>query len=131
MRNLVFLLVLVMLAATAHPVHAQVAGFDCDRARTPTEQAICHTPSLGKKDVQMATYFHILQNLNPAQGLAYRDFFQSVKDQQMDWVRIDRARCEASIHCLEIVYDERLAALEAILMKNGQLSFARRCATWY
>jgi uncharacterized protein len=109
-------------------LHAQEASFDCAKAATAAETAICRSPSLGGKDIRMATLFHILQSLTPGvAGMAYREFFDQQRREQAAWLQNDRASCGASTTCLTAVYDRRTATLERVLLKNAQLTYGRRC----
>jgi uncharacterized protein len=46
-------LVLLLLASGA----AQAASFDCDKAKTPQEKAICASPGLSQADENMAAAY--------------------------------------------------------------------------
>jgi uncharacterized protein len=108
--------------------HAQVASFDCTKAGTATEHAICATPSLGKKDIVLATYYDLLLNLPPAVGgMAYREFDDQIRDSQRTWVKSQRDPCQGNAGCLQRVYDERLAKMRKLLNDNAAMTFGRRC----
>jgi hypothetical protein len=108
--------------------HAQVASFDCAKAATPTEHAICSTPSLGAKDVRMATYYEVLQHASPAvSGMAYREFRDNIHDEQTNWLKRQRDVCKRDASCLEQTYDQRIKALRDTLMKNVAVTYGRMC----
>lgn len=109
-------------------VHAQVSSFDCTKAATPTERTICSTPALGAKDIRMATYYQILQNVSPAvSGMAYREFRGGIHDAQTAWMKRQRDVCKEDVACLEQAYDRRIKALHDTLMKNVGITYGRMC----
>lgn len=75
-------------------------SFDCSKAATATEHAICGSNELGAKDRLMSNlYFFILDFDNPkVQVTKLREF-------QADWLR-RRNSCAANERCLHGVYDE-------------------------
>lgn len=109
-------------------VHAQVASFDCAKAETPTEKTICNTPSLGVKDVRMATYYQVIQETRPAvSGMVFREFRGDQQQRQAAWLKTRRNACGDRVDCLERAYDERLAALKDVMQKNLGLTYGRMC----
>jgi uncharacterized protein len=107
------------------PVAAQVASYDCDKAVTPTERAICASPSLGRKDVIVASYYDLLLHLKPAvPGMAYREFNDALRDQQRQFLSM-RDACGAKTSCLEQRYDERIAALRETADRYAAVVFDR------
>lgn len=107
------------------PVAAQVASYDCGKAATATEHAICASPSLGRKDVVVATYYDVLLQLKPAiPGMAYREFDDRLRDEQRQFLATRNA-CGAHTDCLEQSYDERLATLRKMLDRYGAVVFDR------
>ena len=121
-----FLVAGALLAASAG-LHAQVASFDCGKAATPTEHAICASPQLGRKDVIAATYYQLLLRLKPAvAGMAYREFYDNLRTQQAQWLRHDRDACGADTACLGRSYDQRIAALLKTYDDNAGLTFGQK-----
>lgn len=109
-------------------VYAQVASFDCKRASTATERAICKTPALGVKDLKMAAYYQILQEAHPAVGgMAYRKFRDNINSEQSKWITSERDICRSSIDCLTRAYDNRIKALHETLHANVALTYGRSC----
>jgi uncharacterized protein len=107
------------------PAAAQVAGYDCAIAATATEHAICASPSLGRKDVIVATYYDLLLHLKPAvAGMAYREFDDQLRDEQRQFLAARNA-CGANTSCLEKSYDDRLAALRKTADRNAGLVLDR------
>ena len=73
---------LVSAAVLAAPGQADAASFDCSRARTASEQAICGNRSLEDRDVKMATLYSVVRQFQGGMGYtwenrvsrAYRDY---------------------------------------------------------
>jgi uncharacterized protein len=107
------------------PAAAQVASYDCANATAATERAICASPSLGRKDVIVATYYDLLLNLKPATaGMAYREFDDRLRDEQRQFL-VTRNACGANTNCLEKSYDVRLAVLRKTVDRNAAVVFDR------
>jgi uncharacterized protein len=87
---------------------AQAASFDCNRARTADEKAICADRVLNDKDVRMALLFDITQRLVP---MGSRD---AIRDSQKVWLA-QRRTCGARVSCLSLAYDRRIAALNRVM----------------
>jgi uncharacterized protein len=107
------------------PAAAQVASYDCAKADTATEHVICASPSLGRKDVIVATYYDVLLHLKPATaGMAYREFDDMLRDQQRKFL-VARDACGANTACLAQRYDERMTALRTTADRYGAVVFDR------
>lgn len=114
----------LLLMATGS--QAQVASFDCAKASTPTERAVCTSPVLGRKDVEVTTYYELLLRLKPAaSGMAYREFDDEVRDGQRQWLHKERDACAGDTRCLERAYDARKNALLKLFDANAALTFGR------
>jgi uncharacterized protein len=102
MRRLipVFALGLVCVAGSA-----SAASFNCAKARTADEKAICAERSLNDKDVRMNELYGINKRTLAMGGRG------ALMDQQQDWLR-NRKTCGANKACLNRTYDRRLAELE-------------------
>jgi uncharacterized protein len=117
------------VAAMPLPCSAQVASFDCAKAASPAEAAICREPSLGAKDLRMAAYYQVLEDAAPAwAGMAYREFRDGERQRQADWLTKERDACEGALACLQQAYDRRIAELMSTIAKNLGLTMAG-CAT--
>ena len=82
-------------------------GFDCRKASTPTEYAICNSPSLWAADnANAAIYFWMMENVD----LATQKKLRAV---QRDWLGY-RNSCGGNVDCLNEVYGTRLKELSAI-----------------
>ncbi|RYF95462.1 MAG: hypothetical protein EON95_01480 [Caulobacteraceae bacterium] len=96
------------VAVLALPTAASAASFDCRRAATGTERAICATTSLNDRDVQMAQLYGIVRKLVP---MGTRG---AIMDRQSVWIR-ERNRCGADRACIGKSYDRRIAELYRVL----------------
>lgn len=83
------------------------ASFDCQKATTTDEKAICANRTLNDKDVEMATTYRLLT------GLFAMGARGAMQDQQRQWLT-SRHQCGADVPCLNRRYDERLRQLDAI-----------------
>lgn len=99
-------LMLTALALTfALPAVASAASFDCARARTPDEKAICSNTALNDKDVKMSVLYDINKRTLAMGGRG------ALMDSQQAWLR-DRRQCGANRACLNRSYDRRLDDLD-------------------
>jgi uncharacterized protein len=106
MNRLPGLAAAALLAAAFLPQAAEAASFDCAKARTPDEIAICGNQTLGERDVEMATLYKVLTHLLAMGGRG------AVQDDQAEWLKA-RGECGADVACLTERYDERIRALNA------------------
>lgn len=74
------------------------ASFNCSKARTLVETAVCTTPSLSAKDDRLDERYQPLKD---------RKIFRELEKQ---WLREVRNRCESAA-CLEEAYDQQIARL--------------------
>lgn len=82
------------------------ASFDCNRASTATEKAICASTSTGQLDERLAeTYRTALSVLPEAQA--------ALREEQRAWLRSRDALCGGDNPCLDRSYHERIRLLEA------------------
>lgn len=101
-------LLLLALAAITTPAHA--ASFDCARAATVTEKAICATPALSQLDERaIAAYDQASQSLALSDHAADPAADLMLKGHQ-DWTAA-RNRCAGASNCLLQQYLRRLAVL--------------------
>ncbi len=95
-----------------HPVDCDASpsgqgpSFDCTKAHSGVEIAICRSPILACLDAQLATTYKD----------AFTRFAYALKDaekyKQLAWLS-ERGRCEGNEGCLEKMYRQRLAELSA------------------
>ena len=90
-----------LLALALHAPVASSAGFDCSKARTILETAICDTPTLSAKDDQLNALYNPLK--------AQKVF----RELETDWLRNVRNVCKTP-DCLEAAYDRQIRRLTAL-----------------
>lgn len=87
---------------------AQAASFDCQKAHTPTEHAVCSHRALNDADVKMAATYGIVKRLMP---MGTRG---EIQDQQVKWLQL-RDQCRDNASCLSDVYRMRQQKLDLYL----------------
>ena len=99
------LLITALALTFAVPAVASAASFDCARARSPDEKAICANTVLNDKDVKMSVLYDINRKTLAMGGRG------ALMDAQQQWLR-DRRTCGANRACLNRSYDKRLDELD-------------------
>ena len=94
-----------LVCGLAWSMHAQAASFNCDKAKTTPEHAICEYRQINDADVKMATTYTILKRLVP---MGTRGMIQ---DEQVKWLQL-RDQCGDSSRCLSEVYKMRQQKLD-------------------
>ncbi|MGV3549081.1 lysozyme inhibitor LprI family protein [Rhizobium sp.] len=84
---------------------ATAASFDCDKASTPDEKAICDTRNLNDADVRMSTMFDLATRMA---AMGERDDLRAA---QTRWLET-RAKCNGDLACLKGAYDQRISELD-------------------
>lgn len=95
---------LPLLCASLLPLTAQAASYDCTRASTPAEIAVCANPELNQLDEELAVLYRSLLNDLPARQA------DRVQQDQRSWLKA-RNSCGAEVRCLKARYQERIARL--------------------
>ncbi len=99
----------VVMAVVASAGAAQAASFDCCKARTADEVAVCADPLLSELDEIMADFYWRLRrytrNFDNAMGLQAQ-----LVDEARDFLR-RRADCGGDPDCLEQAYRTRILEL--------------------
>lgn len=106
--------------------NADAASFDCAKAKSAEEKAICADPKLSALDEQLgAAYRAALKILSPQGQMA-------VRDGQRQWIKYGRDVCvkqRAELPklstCLTDLYSARLDALKNVTQKIGPFIFSR------
>lgn len=103
LTSTVFILVSSLLLHT----NANSASFNCAKAKSKVEKAICGDNDLSKLDEQLSTAYKASLRLHPLPDY--------VKSRQRDWVSLNQY-CDSSnlIVCLKKNYQERIAHLTGI-----------------
>ncbi|WP_374574620.1 lysozyme inhibitor LprI family protein [Acinetobacter sp.] len=84
---------------------AQAASFDCAKAQTLTEHAVCGQRALNDADVKMAVTYGIIKRLVP---MGTRG---EIQEQQLKWLQL-RDQCRDNFSCLSDVYRMRQQKLD-------------------
>ena len=104
-----FGLFLVLTALLFAPQGAQAQSFDCQKAATPTEHAICDSRSLSNLDMKMGTLYGVVQKLPMLMG---------ARGNQTDAAHAfltKRDACGSNVSCLTEAYQSRNKALETTI----------------
>ena len=97
-------LLLALLCAGLLPMSAHTASYDCTRADTAAEIAVCDNPALNRLDEDLAVeYRSLLRRLPPRRA-------EMVRQDQRSWI-VARDSCRADVRCLRARYQERSARL--------------------
>ena len=113
---------LVLLASLALASVASAASFDCAKAGTPTEKAICKDPAVSRLDEDVAAAFKTAQGLWPA-----GNWSAYIRNEQREWLKDRNAICKADLACLKQDYQRRLSFLTHPSLKWMGRYVAGRC----
>lgn len=102
--------ILVSVLIFGATMTAQTQSFDCSKAQSDTEWAICNTPELEKMDQEAVAIYQT--HMNPKNPEIYRAKTQKM---QISWLHNSRDQCEGNVDCLIKSYNKIKHAL-------GQLS---------
>jgi uncharacterized protein len=116
----------ILLLSASVAVHA--ASFDCAKARTPQEKAICASPELSKADDEMAAGYRRAFDAIPAE---MRDL---VRGDQREWLGLLPKYCPAARRdrdqtlgqCLLVQYQPRIKELQDLVQHKGGVTFVQR-----
>ena len=130
MFRLALLPILALLAGMSQP--AAAASFDCAKAATPFEHAICDNPELSRADERLAKSFAT------AIGGLSDTALAEVRGDQRAWLDFAQKACspdakpmtrgnygEEGVRCLSNVFRTRSNALETSRMINGMRFYPR------
>ncbi len=95
---------LALFCASLLPLSAHAASYDCTRADTAAEIAVCSNPSLNRLDEELAVEYRSLLNRLPPRKA------EMVRQDQRSWLSA-RDTCGADVRCLRARYQERSARL--------------------
>lgn len=84
---------------------SSAASFNCQRAVSKTEHAVCEHRLLNDADVQMVTTYNIVRRLVP---MGNRSMIQT---EQVKWLNL-RNQCQDSFECLKNIYQMRQQRLD-------------------
>ena len=100
MRLRILGLLVLFVVSSAH-----AASFDCAKARSADEKAICAHRPLNDLDVRMSTLYDVDRRLLAMGGRG------ALQDAQQVWLT-QRHRCGANVACLTRSYTQRIAELQ-------------------
>jgi uncharacterized protein len=110
-------------------VLAQAASFDCTKATTAQEKAICGAPDLSAADDQMAAAYKAwLAAAQPA-------WAAGIRQNQLAWLRTRDANCPAGndsipiATCLSSMYKERIEELQQMVQHFAGITFVSQAIT--
>jgi len=86
---------------------SQAASFNCAKATTPDEIAICQDPELSERDTEMAALWFAYNKVPMLMGAN-----AARRDGAADFLRL-RTACGGDTACLGRVYEARIKALRA------------------
>jgi uncharacterized protein len=119
-----FLVPCVVVAVAGWGLTAQAASFDCSKAATPREKAVCASPALGAVDEKLAaTYKAALaeQSTEAAEGTRHA---------QREWLKSLDRKCAPGgpdySDCLAAAYAMRLRELQQMPHRVGRVMFTWR-----
>jgi uncharacterized protein len=113
-----------LLCALAH-----AASFDCAKAKTAQEKAICGTPALSVADDQMAAAYKAWL------AAAQPDWAAGIRQDQIVWLRFRDASCPAAdaaadlAACLNDIYKERINDLQGMVQHIAGVTFVSQAIT--
>ncbi len=108
-----FARVLSVMALGAFSVSSEAASFDCQKASTFVEKAVCQDPVLSALDEKLSSAFDfaLSNSSNP----------KALKKQEMNWLKTKRNTCQNNA-CLEKVYSQRIVELSQTDSSNVGIS---------
>jgi uncharacterized protein len=115
---------LFLLCALAH-----AASFDCTKAKTAQEKAICGTPALSAADDQMAAAYRAWL------AAAQTDWAAGIRENQIVWLRTRDENCPAGdasdpvASCLSNIYKLRVAELQQMVQHFAGVTFVSQAIT--
>ena len=114
----IFAICAVLLIETGS-TSAMATSFDCSKAKSPTEKAICNVASLSDLDTYLDRYYVVALE-------ALKDGASCLKQDQRRWVKSVRNACGKDVACLTNAHLARLAVLDGLqpgasALKNVEL----------
>lgn len=103
---------------------AHAASFNCAKARTPQEKAVCDSPELSEFDDEMAAAYKTVLAEAPS------DFIAEIRDGQRTWLRKLAIACNTKhpaygtlTSCLGTEYASRIKALRNLILHEAGVTF--------
>jgi uncharacterized protein len=107
----------------------RAASFDCTKARTAQEKAICGTPALSAADDQMAAAYKAWL------AAAQPGWADGIRENQIVWLRFRDANCPAAdaapdlVACLNDIYKGRVDRLQGMVQQIAGVTFVSQAIT--
>lgn len=95
----------VAIAVIAAAMPAAAASFDCGKAETADERAICASYVLSDLDTRMATLYGVRMQIPMLMGAR-----GAAQDEQRAWLA-ERRACAGDVACIVQSYQQRIAKL--------------------
>lgn len=109
MRFVIAAGVLAAAAISFAGTGAEAASYNCARAKTPDEIAICVNPALSDLDTQMAALYGVRMQIPMLMGAR-----GAAQDEQRAFLDV-RATCGDNVACIQSAYQQRIAVLKQII----------------
>ncbi len=106
MKKITKLMLLAMGSITL-TMNASAASFNCHKASTKVEHAICDDKYLSQKDGEMGRVYHNASK------------HANLKHEQRDWVKHRNRSCGADQDCLYDLTEARIKELKRIIKRGG------------
>ena len=100
-------LLLLTIGSVTLTINASAASFNCHKASTKVEHAICDDKYLSQKDGEMGRVYH--------KALKHAD----IKHEQRDWVKHRNRSCGADQNCLYDLTEDHIKDLKRIIKRSG------------
>jgi len=111
-KTIVFAALLLLISMPAH--FAKAASFDCAKAATADEIAVCKSTALSELDVKMATLFGVRMEIPMMMGAS-----GAARDEQRAFLD-ERKACGSQDACIGKAYAARIAVLEQTIKSAMQ-----------
>jgi len=105
MQKAWFSLLLCMAAAASG--EARAAGFDCSKASTPDEKAVCSNPQLSALDSEMTGLWYAYSRVPMLMGSSGN------RQDEADAFLARRRQCGSNVACINAAYAARIATLQS------------------
>ena len=108
-RSLTFFLSLSLFIISFLQIPIFAASFDCKKAETQTEKVICGDKELSQMDEDLSDiYFSSLLLKYSESDQEQKKIIKKIKQDQVDWIKVDQTSCEGNIACLKNIYSRRI-----------------------
>lgn len=99
-------LAITLSGLAGYSTAAGAASFDCTKAATPDEIAVCNDPTLSNLDTEMATLYGVRMEIPMLMGAR-----GDAQDEQVDFLST-RGACGSDTTCIQNAYQARIGVLQ-------------------